>query len=303
MGNTTLDLTQLRGIKLKKDSKGILGGLLGLIGFGLAASFLSRTLGFEVKKDDIEAISENSKLISAQWAVWASLVGTLIGLLGNWARQTKIAFDGTGKNPAASRGVMGNLTAILAGAWAFIQAVEVDWDQIAVLVGEGKRQWMLVAPAVMGIIGTVQGLWGRWRAKSKVSQSVISSESSGALLIVLLPCLLLGASCAATPTTPLDAGSVTGKSVVEDQTGATPAQQGLVAVGVAGLLRSVQFHGRYDSGRVCANATLFGFGPEICLGFKVPNLHPETPEKRLDEVEAKVEELQSNFAPVVTPGS
>lgn len=301
MGNTTLDLIQLRGIKQKKDSKGILGGFLGLVGFGLAATFLSRTLGFEVKKDDLESIAENSKLISTQWAVWASLIGTLIGLWGNWARTTKIAFDNTGKNPAASRGVMGNLAAILAGAWAFIEAVETDWDKISMLVGEGKRQWMLVAPAVMGIIGTVQGLWGRWRAKSKVGQSIISPESSGALLIVLLPCLLLGASCAATPAAYQDTGSVTGKSVVQDQTGATPAQKGLVAVGIAGLLRSVQFHGRYDSGRVCANATLFGFGPEVCIGFKVPDLHPESQERRLDEVEAKVEAIQSNFVPV-TPG-
>lgn len=295
-------MTALKGLKSKSDSKGIIGGILSLIGFGLAATVLSRWLGIEVKKTDLEGISENVQLIQANWAAWVALIGAAIGLWGNWVREAKIGFGSDEKNPAKSKGIMGNLMAILAGIWAFTQSVGADWSKIQELIGTGKEQWEIVAPAVLGIFGTLQGMWGRWRAKKVVSGSTITV--SPGLPLILIPILFLSISCASgsgtSGETTISASEVGDKTVEgfspDSDVSAITVRDGIIAGATAAIIEAVKFHGTFKDGHLCGSVTLFGFGPEVCLGLEIPDNEPEPePEQRLIELDQQIAAIQQDF--------
>lgn len=296
---------KLFGSKSKLDSKGILGGLTGSIGWGLAALALSRVLGVDIDKDDLTPLADNGTLIAAQWGAVVALAGAVVGLWGNWARQFRVGFDGDGKNPVASRGIMGNVVAIGAGAWAFIEAVSADSETVLALLGQAEEQWKIVAPALVGILGTLQGLWGRWRATEKV----VESTGKGLPMIVLPFLILSSASCASPITDPVPSGqghvdpslfpksSISDRGMRDDHDLMTGWQQdGMIATAGIALLRAISFSGGIDDERACVNATLFGYGPEICIGIAKPEKPPQSPPSPSPESGAnRVNEAEESF--------
>lgn len=152
------------------DSKGVIGGLVATVAFGIVATQLTNRTGVEVSKDEIKGVYDNTQLLVAQWGAWAALLASAVGLWGNWVRKVKVGFQ-EGKAPWKSKGIVGNLAGAIAGVAAFFSAVEADSETIEALIGQGKDLWTVAAPAALGIFGTVQGFWGRWRAQERMGAS------------------------------------------------------------------------------------------------------------------------------------
>jgi len=162
----------LLGKKSKLDSQGVTGSLVGVVAFGLAATFLSKKLGIDVSKAEVKDTVENARVVAANAAIWIALVGAVVGLWGNWARKAKLAFTAhKGKFAGLSRGFMGNILAAVAGLFAFINAISADWAQLESLIGDGAENWKVISPAVLGIVSTLKGAWGRYRAKESFEGS------------------------------------------------------------------------------------------------------------------------------------
>jgi len=297
---------ELRNSKKKKDSKGFLGGIIGAIGFGLLASQLTRITGVEVSKEEITDTVDHGKFVWEQKAVWVGLAATIVGLWGNWVRTAKIAFDGYGKNPLKSKGVMGNLTGFGIAAWALIEAVAADWDQVQSVIGDGQESWKVIAPAVMAVLGTAQGFWGRWRATSKVDETRIPANPNSVLfMIMLIPVFLVSCSSTQLPVGgspaqddlfPSDQPSLSDQGMRSDaDLEETWYRDGAMAVAGAALIRSITITGGIENGMACAEASLAGFGPKICLGIATPDIPPQSPPPLVDPGAKLVVVAQDEF--------
>lgn len=262
--------TKFRVSKSPLKSRGVVGGLVSVVGFTLAATFMNRSLGVPVAKEELETVVGHGKAIYAQAAFWIALVGSVVGLIGNWYRKAKVAFVDSGKNPVASRGVMGNVVAFLAGLWAFALAVIGDADTLRATLEAAKGQWEIIAPAVIGLIGAARGLIGRIEANTAIK---VGGPPVGVLILFALPL----ASCTSSPTL-ADPALPSGKG------GSDPAlfppgfnpdaivEPGLIGAASAALLRAVSFDGGYADGELCGGVKIFGIGPRLCLGFEFPGM-------------------------------
>ena len=289
---------ELSGLKKKKDSKGILGGLAALIGFGFAAKKLSQATGVEVSREEIETIVDQGKFIAAQSAVWIALAGTLVGLWGNWVRKYRVAFlPQDGEKPAlASRGVWGNLAAFGAGAFAFVEAIGMDGDSLRVLIGDAKDNWQIVAPSVLGIYGAVLGFWGRYRADRPVKRSPAAVSAYNGFVIPFVLLVLCVPACATQTQQE--------REMEEAMQGVFgPAQKKTIAESAQWMLDQIKFDGRIESGRLWGSATLFGFGPEMGFGVLTPKRDLPAPyvNERQAAMEVAVARLQTDFALMNAP--
>lgn len=258
--------TQFTRQKSALDSKGIIGGVASIFGFGTAAAVLTHMLGVEVGKGDIEGTVANGKLIASQYAAIVSTVAAVIGLWGNWVRKTRIAFE-NGKNPLASKGIVGNLAAIAAGAVAFFQAVSVDWHTLAAIAGKFQESWTVVAPAVIGIAGALQGVYARWRAKHAVQASPLTLP----LPMILAFGILSLTGCASAEKNRVPVATPVAAEGFEPSR-PDPLEQGFIAATTAAIFQFVEFEGGYADGELCGGIKIFEFGPRLCLGFDFPTL-------------------------------
>ena len=172
------DPPPLRRRKSALDSKGVIGAGMSSAAFAaLVAVLLTKSTGVEVSVDEVEKFTDDVAFIVSQWPAWLALFGSLVALLGNWRRKARIAWLGKGgKRPWKSRGVWGNLLAIVAGGWTFVQAVAVDANELAAWVSLAGEHWMIVTPAVVGVLKSALSLWGRLRATAAVSGEVPNAD-------------------------------------------------------------------------------------------------------------------------------
>ena len=169
--------------KKKNHSKGFLGGLFGMTGFALLA-FALTSVGVEVNPDELKDVKADADVLVLQSEqirnvfipACVAFFAACLGFIGNVYRKSRIAFLGDGKTPWKSRGVVGNLSALVAAGVVAVSTVTSDFGSVEDLTQQGKLLLVqledilaIAVPAVVGIKGALFGLVGRWQADKTIS--------------------------------------------------------------------------------------------------------------------------------------